>query len=396
VQDNALDSVTGGADEDTLIVKFGTSYTLVTDSDIENVILGIGLTNITGNNGANKLTGNDGANILNGGDGIDNLYGGRGNDTYIVDAQGEAVEYLTIAQGGGIDLVKSRVDYTLGANLDNLTLTNTALTGKGNELANTLIGNDGDNVLTGAGGKDVLTGGKGNDTYYIDLSRTSMLPTSALVLQDTINELANEGIDNVMVTNINGGADGGELDIGNITTVSTLLLNTYIENFDVSLTGNIKLNVTGNANYNNITGNNADNTLKSGLGNDQIDAGAGNDIIFGNEGADRLIGGTGNDRFSYNSSLESQAGEAKRDVIIDFTGGEDFIDLSLIDANILTIGNQAFVFVGNEAFNNNQAGQIRLDATSSLLQADTNGDNVADFEILLTGISSLTNADFVL
>jgi hypothetical protein len=49
-----------------------------------------------------------------------------------------------------IDTIKSSISYTLGANLENLILTGTAIiNGMGNELKNTLIGNAAANTLTG-------------------------------------------------------------------------------------------------------------------------------------------------------------------------------------------------------------------------------------------------------
>ncbi len=76
--------------------------------------------------------------------------------------------------GGGTDLVMTSLTYTLGANLENLTLTGTAArNGIGNSANNKLIGNSatntlsglaGDDTLDGAAGADTLTGGPGNDT----------------------------------------------------------------------------------------------------------------------------------------------------------------------------------------------------------------------------------------
>jgi serralysin len=52
----------------------------------------------------------------------------------------------------------------------------------------------------------------------------------------------------------------------------------------------------------------------------------------------------------------------------------DWIDLSAIDANTAISGNQAFDFIGSDAFT--AAGQLRL--SNGILYADTNGDKAAD------------------
>ena len=84
---------------------------------------------------------------LNGGLGADILQGGIGNDVYIVDDLGDAINE---APNEGTDTVQSSVTYTLGANVENLTLTGTAaLNGTGNALGNILTGNTAANTLNG-------------------------------------------------------------------------------------------------------------------------------------------------------------------------------------------------------------------------------------------------------
>ena len=119
--------------------------------------------NGTGNSLNNTLTGNSAANVLT---------GGLGNDTYVVGVGDTVVE----AAGFDFDAVISDVSWTLGANLEDLTLTGAlAINGTGNALdnilsgnsaANVLIGGAGDDTLDGWFGNDVLNGGIGND-YYV-------------------------------------------------------------------------------------------------------------------------------------------------------------------------------------------------------------------------------------
>ena len=69
------------------------------------------------------------------------MRGGPGNDTYLVDNTGDVV---TENSNEGTDTVQSSITYTLGANVENLTLTGTAaINGTGNALDNVLFGNSG-------------------------------------------------------------------------------------------------------------------------------------------------------------------------------------------------------------------------------------------------------------
>ncbi|WP_298189328.1 cadherin domain-containing protein [Novosphingobium sp.] len=124
---------------------------------------------ISGAAGNDTLLGKSGNDVLDGGTGADRMDGGAGNDIFIVDSSGDVV---IEGPGGGTDTVKASVSYTLGADLDNLTLLGGGnLAGKGNALANTLGGNEGDNTLTGFAGDDSLIGGDGGDTLSGGLGR---------------------------------------------------------------------------------------------------------------------------------------------------------------------------------------------------------------------------------
>ncbi|MEH2366558.1 calcium-binding protein [Nostoc sp.] len=134
------------------------SFTAV---NFDNVIGTNANDSITGDNQNNRLSGNNGNDTLNGGLGIDTLNGGAGDDTYIVDT---TLDTITEAANSGIDNVRSSVSYTLGANLENLRLTEGGnITGIGNSFNNFLFGNTSNNTLNARAGDDTLDGNNGDD-----------------------------------------------------------------------------------------------------------------------------------------------------------------------------------------------------------------------------------------
>ena len=198
VVDSTDDDVIEYSGEGTDVIQANIAYTLV--SNVENLTLtGSGAINGTGNSLGNVIIGNGAANVLTGGGGNDTLDGGAGNDsllggtgddTYVVDAVGDSVTELA---GAGTDLVRSSIAYTLGSNLENLTLAgSTAINGTGNGLNNVLTGNSSANTLAGDGGNDTLDGGEGNDTLVGGTGNDTYLVDAA---GDVVTELASAGTD---------------------------------------------------------------------------------------------------------------------------------------------------------------------------------------------------------
>lgn len=156
--DSSGDVITETADQGTDLVNSTDSHTLGTELE-KLTLTGSNAISGTGNAKANLITGNAAANTLNGLAGADTMVGGVGNDVYIVDGSGDVV---TEAAAGGTDRINAGASYTLGAEVENLTLTDSsAITGTGN-------GNAGANVLDGKAGADTLVGAAGNDTYLVD------------------------------------------------------------------------------------------------------------------------------------------------------------------------------------------------------------------------------------
>ena len=260
------------------------------------LIGGAGNDRLFGLGGNDTLKGSAGNDQLDGGTGTDTMQGGTGNDTYIVDASGDVVTELV---NEGTDLVQSSVTYTLGTNVENLTLTGTtAINATGNALSNVLIGNSANNTLTGGAGNDRMDGGLGSDTMIGGTGDDTYVVNQA---GDVITENLNEGTDTV------------ESSI-------TYTLGSNVEN--LTLTGTANINGTGNVSNNSLVGNSGNNQLDGGSGNDTVDGGAGDDIVLGGSGADQLLGGLGNDTLNGGSGNDTLSGGDGTD-ILDGGSGDD-------------------------------------------------------------------------
>jgi YD repeat-containing protein len=334
IVDNVGDTVVELADEGIDTVKASVSYALA--ANVENLILtGTGNIDATGNELDNHLTGNVGDNRLDGGAGADVMAGGRGNDTYVVDQIGDVVtEYAA----EGTDTVVSSIDYTLGVNVENLSLSGSGnLHGTGNELANVIVGNAGNNVLDGGAGADTLAGGTGDDSYVVDNAGDTVIEaagagtdavfasvtyalsanvenltlTGSANIDGTGNELANTLTGNIGANHLDGGSGADVMaggvgedtyvvdNVGDIVreffgegTDSVLasvssVLPEQVEN--LTLTGNAAIDGTGNALGNILVGNDAANVLDGAAGADTMTGGSGDDIYYVDSLGDRVI-----------------------------------------------------------------------------------------------------------
>ena len=128
--------------------------------------------------------------------------------------------------------------------------------------------------------------------------------------------------------------------------------------------------------------------IENGIG------GAGGDILIANQAVNRLTGNGGGDIFRWAAASDSAPGEA--DIVVDFLSGNDRIDLSPIDADSRTAGDDSFHWIGSAAFSG-AAGEVRGEVIGANLHifADANADMVADFEIVLANQTAIAPSDFI-
>jgi Ca2+-binding RTX toxin-like protein len=360
--DTATDTITENANEGTDTVNSDVNHSL--GANVENLSLiasgaieGYGniLNNsITGNATNNKLIGNTGNDTVKGGlgddlitggygsdlligeGGNDTLAGGVANDTYVVDSIGDSVsETSTLATE--IDTVQSSISYSLGTNVENLTLIGAGeINATGNSLGNVITGNTANNQLDGGAGVDTLIGGTGNDIYVVDTTT------------DIITESANQGIDTVATT-----------------VAYSLGATSNLEN--ITLTGTSAINATGNTTNNTLEGNSANNNLSGD---------AGNDTLAGGAGIDTLIGGLGNDFYTIDTATDTITENANEgtDIVstsVNYSLGANVENLSLIGSTAVEgYGNTLNNSITGNTANNKLIGNTGNDTVTGGLGDD--------------------------
>ena len=110
-------------------------------------------------------------------------------------------------------------------------------------------------------------------------------------------------------------------------------------------------------------------------------------------GKDTYTGGGGRDVYDFDKVQDSPAG-ASRDVIKDFVPGQDVIDVSDIDADSTTPGQQSFRWVGKATLTGAAQLGYYVSGNTTIVRASNDADAAPEIEIQLNGVKTLTPADF--
>jgi len=176
-------------------------------------------------------------------------------------------------------------------------------------------------------------------------------------------------------------AEGASSDGGGQTFNVQIAFGTRIEN------------AIGGGGDDSLSGNQSGNLLRGGAGNDRLTGFSGSDIEEGGSGADIFVFAALGDSLDY--AMRSDGKKLLPDRLPDFVSGTDKIDLSAIDANIGTAGDDAFTFLGTGAFTH-QPGELRYEVLQGQVHiyGDVDGDGRIDLHIIAGG-TQLVAADFV-
>jgi Ca2+-binding RTX toxin-like protein len=393
--------------------------------------------------GGGDLRGNSGDNILSGGaandfvraqdGGNDSVSLGAGNDAVIFGASYTSAD--VVDGGSGSDQVGLQGDYSGGVTLGTLTGVETLAImthsdarfggGSASPYSYNIVAPDstvvagtqlmvnastleaGENLtfdghaetngsffIYGGKGVDTLTGGSGADVFFFAEDRFAASDhvdggagLDAMVLRGNYSlVLSGSSIVNVETVVLNSGSDARFYAPGtpfsyDITTAD----DTVAAGATMTFNGG-QLSAAETLHFDGSLETNGNFRLFGGSAADVIKGGAGNDLIYGGLGADQLTGGGGANTFRYQSAGESTA--TALDVIQDFVSGSDKLDLGRVDANSLVAGDQAFSFIGANAFSAHgaaSAGELRVFQSQGtwFVAGDTDGDGTADLLISL-------------
>jgi len=338
----------GGGGTDLLIGEFSaiadsSRLVVASDSTIDSnrgQFAGFERFELYGGIGVDTFTTGAGDDLLDGGGGDDVLAGGAGDDSYVVRSSNAQV---TESANAGIDSVTAYASFTLGANIENLTLKGDSVTpidGTGNDIANVITGTNGINILRGMGGDDFLVGGAGGD--QLDGGTGS----------DTADYQASNGA--VSINLAAGTASGGFAQGDTLTSIE---------------------NLRGSSFGDTLIGNDAANRLEGFEGDD---------VLVGGTGADALVGGTGKDVF------RGTAAELNGDTIVDLSGGDriSISDATLAGFSFTLTGNTLIFTGGSLTLGTVPTGSLYAAAGASggvdilvrgaIVQNDFNGDGRSD------------------
>jgi large repetitive protein len=302
--------------------------------------------------------------------------GGATNGTVALDANGNVVFTPTTGFSGTTsfqytvsdsfgDTSTATVNVTVNGGSTGVNLSGGSKADKltGTDYNDTLSGNLGNDTLQGLAGDDLLQGGRANDKLYGDDGADSLYG-------DNGNDFLDGGTGNDL---LNGGDSADSL---------------YGQAGNDTLQG-------GNGN-DSLYGQADNDILQGGNGNDSLYGGDGSDILTGGFDRDALTGGAGEDFFRFETYKGTKGGLAA-DTILDFTVGEDKIQIS---ASGFGGGLIAGVDLGADQFVIGSAAQDRndrfiYDSTTGALFYDTDGTGSRaqiQIGILSTGLALTQNS----
>jgi VCBS repeat-containing protein len=369
-----------------------------------------------GDANANILISNGSAHTLTGRGGADTLTGGGGADVFAYEAIGDstiaAFDTITdfvhgsdtlrltplITGSTKLTLTTDGTDRILSIDLDGNGVAEGQIKslGQGLEVSDiatgvanfgfTIKGSAGADTLRGGAGGDILTGGAGSDTFVYGDGDSTILHWDVITdFQTGQDKLDIAAADDGVVILARFGASTF-IYFGGLGNSSVVQVFGDIKTSDLKVSNGVTFTMYGDDG----AGGGGGNALTGGGGDDVLVGGSSDSTLFGGDGADILYGGGAHDTFLYNSISNSNF--SAYDSIINFSSGQDKIDISAIDGGKITIARFAgttFIYSAPDSGGNFQS-VITVSGTS-LKASDVIGSGGATQAFVMVGDSTNHN-----
>lgn len=383
------DDITGSSLNDVLFGKAGNDVIhgldgadrLYGDESADTLYGGNQNDQLFGGAGNDHLYGGEGDDALYGGFGTDTIDGGSGNDTVYFGADTAAVRVTLdganpatvqagIFQRGTVKNVESVVG---GSGDDDLTGDagqNFLSGGNGNDI---LGGKAGDDRLLGSFGDDSLNGGSGNDWLQGNAGRDHLdggLGVDTMEGGSGDDTYVVDYIGDVVIEAAGGGVDSVEAAV-------SYTLASNVEN--LTLTGHLAIDATGNGLTNTLIGNAAANRLDGKGGSDVMKGGEGNDTYVVDHVHDSVVEKAGEGTDTVESSVSFKLGAEVENLTL--VGTEDLAGTGNGLANVLVGNAGANVLSGGfgKDFLTGGVGNDTFVFDAKLGKA--NADHITDFSV---------------
>jgi Ca2+-binding RTX toxin-like protein len=261
---------------------------------------------VTGGSGGGELFAVGHGDVLVAGDGVDTLSSVHGDTTFVVNSTNTVIN---AADGTQNNTVLSSVSYSLGNNIQNLTLTGSAdLSAGGNSLDNVITANSGNDTLQAGFGNDTLVAGSGNDVLITGFGTTT-LELGADIGNDTIQSFFNRPAvlsfgadvspDDVTFERGSTGdltlqlAGGGSVLLQGQYHQNTITSIVFADGTTLSAEGIDELPINTPDADGVLRGDGLDDTIVGTAGADTVDGSSGDDLIEGGGGGDTVLFGYG-------------------------------------------------------------------------------------------------------
>ena len=260
--------------------------------------------------------------------------------------------------------------------------------------ADAVVAGEGADFVSGGSGRDVISAGAGDDHVFAGADDDMVYGDAGAdrIFGDQGNDLINAGAGDDTVF---GGA-GNDLILAESGDGNDVYFGdeggggTGIDTLDMSaMTANVTVNL-GSGALSNGTASSSQTGNDTIWGIENVNTGSGNDTITASNAVNVISGGAGNDTFKFTSTTA-----ANGDTIVTFEPG-DRIDLTAIDANTGTAGDQSFTLVNGAPTAAGQLGvtfETRADGDFTVVQGNIDGNADAEFTIEIAGHQNLTNTN---